>query len=88
MAERIHIEILTPESCVVARDVDQVIAPGVLGSFGVLPRHAPLLSSLQPGRAAYRVDGETHAFDVGGGFAEVTGSRVTLLVESAHPLTR
>ncbi|RMF72936.1 MAG: F0F1 ATP synthase subunit epsilon, partial [Acidobacteria bacterium] len=51
---KIHLEVVTPERRVFERDVDEVILPGALGMFGVLPGHAPLLSELQAGVATCR----------------------------------
>lgn len=61
-----------------------MVAPGVEGYFGVLPGHAPFLTSLKSGEVAYRVGGVEHYLAVSGGFAEVRGERVILLADNAE----
>jgi F-type H+-transporting ATPase subunit epsilon len=71
----------------VAEEADMVVAPGGDGDFGVLPGHAPLLSTLRPGTMDIYQDGKiTQSFFVAGGFAEVSGERLTLLAEEAMPV--
>lgn len=84
MAEpRLRFRLATPTHLVVSEDVDEVVAPGVLGYFGVLPGHAPFLTALTSGEVSYRVGREERYLAVTGGFAEVAGDRVSLLVEHA-----
>jgi F-type H+-transporting ATPase subunit epsilon len=64
-----------------------VVVPGTEGDFGVLPDHAPLISSVRPGVIAVFDGGQvTDRIFVAGGFAEVTGERCTVLAEQAMPL--
>ena len=49
MADRLTLEVATPMRLVVSAQVDEVVAPGVEGYFGVLPGHAPMLASLSTG---------------------------------------
>ena len=85
MAEpRVRVELATPNRLVVSEEVDEVVAPGVQGYFGVLPGHVPFLTSLQSGEVTYRVGRVEQYLAVSGGFAEVQGDRVTILAEHAE----
>ena len=85
MAEpRARFELATPNRLVVSEDVDEVVAPGLQGYFGVLPGHVPFLTSLQSGEVAYRIGRSEQYLAVSGGFAEVQGDRVTILAERAE----
>jgi F-type H+-transporting ATPase subunit epsilon len=85
MAEPIRLEIVTPEKIVVSAEAQMVMAPGVLGEFGVLVGHTPFLTALKPGTVRYTdaQGGEDLVF-VSGGFAEALPDRVTILAESAE----
>ena len=84
MADRLHLEIVTPSRRVVEVAVDEVRLPGVLGEMGVLPGHIPLLTSLAAGPLTY-FDGSTVVrYAVQGGFAEVLPDRVTVLATVAE----
>jgi F-type H+-transporting ATPase subunit epsilon len=78
------LEVVTPDRQVVSTDVDIVVLPGVQGQFGVLVNHIPFLSALEIGEMYYRKGGQLEYIFVGGGFAEVTGDKVTVLVDSAE----
>jgi F-type H+-transporting ATPase subunit epsilon len=78
------LEVVTPDRQVVSTDVDIVVLPGVQGQFGVLVNHIPFLSALDIGEMYYRKGGQVEYIFVGGGFAEVTGDKVTVLVDSAE----
>jgi F-type H+-transporting ATPase subunit epsilon len=64
--------------------VDQVNIPGGEGDLGILPNHAPLLTTLRPGRFSYEKGEEVVELVVSYGYAEVTANRVTVLAESAE----
>ena len=81
---RIRFELATPTRRVVSEEVDEVVAPGVQGYFGVLPGHVPFLTSLQSGEVVYRAGRTEQYLAVGGGFAEVQGDRVIVLAETAE----
>lgn len=83
-AEKLRLEIVTPERRVLARDVDEVILPGADGLFGVQPGHAPLLAGLGPGVATVRAGTEVETLVISGGFAEVSADRVTVLAETCE----
>ena len=81
---KLRFEIVTAERLVYSDDVDVVIAPGVEGQLGILPSHAPLLTTLQPGELVVRKEGEETAMFVSGGFLEVMQNRVTVLADVAE----
>ena len=84
MAGKILLEVVTPEKLLLSQQVDQVIAPGSEGEFGVLPGHCHFLSTLRIGELWYRVDGQSHSMAVLWGFAEVTPTKVTIMAEIAE----
>ncbi len=84
MAERLTLELATPTRLVVSAEVDEVVAPGSLGYFGVLPGHAPLLATLGIGEVTYRIGRDEHHVAVSGGFAEVRNDKVIILADSAE----
>ncbi|MEQ9449753.1 MAG: ATP synthase F1 subunit epsilon [Rhodospirillaceae bacterium] len=86
MAETLEFELVSPERLLVSEPVDMVTVPGTEGVFGVLPLHAPTLSTLRPGFIeVYRNGAVAERYLVTGGFAEVTGSACTVLVDEAVP---
>ena len=87
MAEKIKFELVAPEKLLIDEPVDMVVVPGVEGDFGVLARHAPLIAAVRPGVINVHNDGAiTERIFVGGGFAEVTGERCTVLADEALPI--
>ena len=78
------LEITTAERQVFGEDVDMVIAPGVDGQLGILPRHAPLMTMLQPGELTIRKGGADTFFAVSGGFMEVLGDHVIILADACE----
>ena len=81
---RVFFELATPNRLMVSEEVEEVVAPGVEGYFGVLPGHTPFLTSLQSGEVAYRVGRAEQYLAVTGGFAEVRGDRVVVLADRAE----
>jgi F-type H+-transporting ATPase subunit epsilon len=79
-----QLELATPMRLVVSTEVDEVVAPGEQGYFGVLPGHAAFLTTLGSGEVVYRRGREESALAVIGGFAEVSGERVIILAEEAE----
>ncbi len=84
MADRVTLEIATPMRLVVSETVDEVVAPGVEGYFGVLPGHAPFLTTLGIGEVSYRIGRDTHYLALAGGFAEVRNDKVIVLADTAE----
>jgi len=83
MADRLHLEIVTPSRRVVEVEVDEVRLPGALGEMGVLPGHIPLLTALAAGPLTYYEGSAVTRYAVQGGFAEVLPDRVTILATVA-----
>jgi F-type H+-transporting ATPase subunit epsilon len=80
----LHLEIVTSERTVFEGQVDMVTVPGGGGEMGILPNHAPVLSTLRPGELCVKVGGETHAFAIGGGFVDIHNNNVIILADSAE----
>jgi F-type H+-transporting ATPase subunit epsilon len=78
------LEIVTPDRALVTEQVDEVQVPGSEGYFGVLPGHAPLLSSLLVGELWYRIGQEKHYLAIAFGFVEVLPDKVTVLARVAE----
>lgn len=88
MAETTQFELVSPERLVLSRAVEMVVVPGTEGYFGVLPRHAPMISTLDAGVIDIHEGGSVvDRIFVAGGFAEVTEERCTVLAEDAVPLS-
>ena len=87
MADTTAFELVTPARVMISRDAGMVVAPGVEGLFGVLPRHAPLISTLQRGVVEVHDNGQvTERIMVDGGIADVAEDRCTILAERAEKL--
>jgi F-type H+-transporting ATPase subunit epsilon len=88
MADKVKFELVSPERLLISRDVGMVVVPGAEGDFGVLPDHAPLISTVRPGVIDVYDDGVaiSDRIFVSGGFAEVSGERCTVLAEQATPV--
>jgi F-type H+-transporting ATPase subunit epsilon len=80
----IHLEIVTAERVVLSDDVDMISAPTRDGRVGILPRHAPLLTILEPGELGIVKGGVRTPFAVSGGFMEVLPTRVTILADTVE----
>lgn len=88
-ADKIHLEIVTPEHKVLAEDVNYVMATGCEGEFGVMPGHTPFMTALKIGALFYEDhEGNPHKVFVNKGFAEVLPHKVTILAESAEPVEK
>jgi F-type H+-transporting ATPase subunit epsilon len=82
----VQFELVTPERLLVSRDVEMVVVPGTEGNFGVLPGHAPLISTIRPGTIdIYEGRAISERIFVVGGIAEVTPQRCTVLADEAMP---
>jgi F-type H+-transporting ATPase subunit epsilon len=85
--DKVEFELVSPERLLLSERVDMVVVPGEEGDFGVLPMHAPLISTVRPGVIQVYQDRQvTQRLFVAGGFAEVTHSRCTVLAETAMPV--
>jgi F-type H+-transporting ATPase subunit epsilon len=84
VADGLTLEIATPMRLVVSETADEVVAPGIEGYFGVLPGHAPFLTTLGIGIVTYRLGRDEHQLALAGGFAEVRNDKVIILADSAE----
>jgi len=88
MAENtFKLNLVTPEKLVYGEDVKSLVANGTSGSLGILPRHAPLLTSLEIGVLSVTdKDGSVKKYATSNGFLEVNNNEVTILVETAEDM--
>ena len=85
MAEKLFLEVVTPQKAIVSEEVEIVVAPGSEGEFGALKGHTTFLTSLKVGTLRYKdAKGKERYLFINGGFAEVLPDRVTILAESAE----
>lgn len=84
MAGKSLLEVVTPEKLLLSQEVDEVIAPGSEGEFGVLPGHCHHLSSLRIGELRYKSQDIWHYMSILLGYAEVTPVKVTVMAEIAE----
>jgi F-type H+-transporting ATPase subunit epsilon len=81
------LELVSPERLLLSRQVEMATIPAAEGEMGVLPGHSPMIVTLRGGVIRVRENGaETEKLFVGGGFAEVSPERVTILADEATPL--
>ena len=80
----IRLDIVTAERQVYSEEVDLVVAPGIDGEMAILPGHAPLMTTLQPGELLIRRGDEETPLVITGGFLEVRPERVTVLADAAE----
>jgi len=84
MADKIQLEVVTPERRVLNEPVDMVTVPGLGGELGILPGHTPLISQLQTGVLSYVQSGKSFQLHVSGGFVEVRDDLVSVLAQIAE----
>ncbi len=84
MAERLKLDVITPERRLLSEEVDAVTVPGANGEIGVLPGHTPLISQLGSGLLAYTQGTTVRRIHVSGGFVEVNADRVSVLADVAE----
>jgi len=83
---KVSFRLVMPERELLATEADMVVVPGTEGDFGVLPGHAPLISTVRPGVIeVFQGSKAEQRFLVVGGFAEVTPERCTVLADEAMP---
>ena len=80
----IRCEIVSQDRQVFAGEADMVIVPGVQGEMGILPNHAPLLSTLKFGLLRVRYQGQEQIFTIAGGVIEVQPDLVTVMADAAE----
>ena len=80
--KNLHLNIVSPEKEIFDGEVDSVTLPGAIGSFTILPQHAPIVSSLREGKVIYVPEGgEEQTLDIEGGFVELSGGVVSACVD-------
>jgi F-type H+-transporting ATPase subunit epsilon len=86
MADRLQFELVSPDRLLLSEMVEMVVIPGTEGNFGVLPGHAPLISTIRPGMIeVYEGGAVRHRLFVVGGIAEVTSEGCTVLADAVMP---
>jgi F-type H+-transporting ATPase subunit epsilon len=84
MLEGLTLEIVTPEKMAFSGTVEEVTIPGTEGEFGVLRGHEAFLTSVDIGELNFTKDGKKTYYAINTGYAEVTSSKVTILIETAE----
>ena len=84
MSDELMLEVVTPGRIVFTGKVEEVTLPGTEGEFGVLRGHEPFLTSVDIGELYFLAYGKKVHYAVNTGYAEVTGSKVTVLIETAE----
>ncbi len=84
MVEKIQLEVVTPSRLVVSEEVNEVVAPGELGEFGVLPGHVPFISLLVPGELKFIRGGVEVKMIIWGGVAEIRDNRVSIITDNVE----
>ena len=77
--EKLNLEVVSPEKLVLSKSVDMITISGTEGDFGVLPGHAPIVSSIRPGIIEIESNKEIQKMFIGGGFIEVLLDKVSIL---------
>lgn len=80
----IKLEIVTPERKIFDETVDSVTVPTATGEVGILPNHAPLISSLKSGILSFANKGASEKMVVSGGFVEISTNKVSVLTDVAE----
>ena len=86
MADSLRLRVYTPEQELFDGEVREVTAPGAYGEIGILPDHAALVTTLEPGVLSYKQDRRVGRYQITGGFAEVRDNVVTVLADSGEPV--
>lgn len=84
MSDTVHLQVITPLKLVLSEDVDEVVAPGEIGEFGVLPGHTPFVTTLFPGELKFKKGSEQKVLIIHGGLAEVNEDNVKVLTDLAE----
>ena len=84
MADKLTLEVITPEKLTLRETVDEVILPGLNGELGILPGHTAMISQLKTGVLSYRTGSDKKLMHVSGGFAEALPDRVSVMADVAE----
>ena len=86
-SEMVEFELVSPTKLLASEPVEMVVIPGTEGDIGVLPGHSPLIATIRPGVIDIHEAGKiSNQIFVGGGFAEISRQRCTILAEEAIPV--
>lgn len=83
MADKIKLEIITPEGVTYSDDVDMVTLPGIEGEMGIYPQHVPLMTQVKTGEVSALKGNQEILLAIGDGFVEVTAERVAIMTDMA-----
>ncbi|GAN64872.1 ATP synthase subunit epsilon [Acetobacter orientalis] len=84
----VQVEIISPEKVLVSREVEMAVLPGMEGDIAAMPDRAPMMLLLRGGVVSLHENGVvTDRFFVGGGFADITATRCTILADRAEPVS-
>jgi F-type H+-transporting ATPase subunit epsilon len=84
MPMTIHVDIVSAEKEIFSGAAEMVFAPAEMGEVGIAPRHAPLITNLNPGEVRVKIDDkESQPFFISGGILEVQPHMVTILADTA-----
>ena len=83
MADKIKLEIITPEGVTYSGEVDMVTLPGIEGEMGIYPQHVPLMTQVKSGEVSAQNGPETIFLAIGEGFVEITANRVAIMTDMA-----
>lgn len=87
MAKSFQLSIVAPDRNVAELEVESVTVPGIAGYFGVWAGHEPIIAALKPGIIEFLAGGGRQYASIGGGFAEVSPTNVTILADDAQLAT-
>lgn len=79
--DKIHCTIVTPERIIASKEIDQVIAPGASGEFGILPNHVPFISILDVGVIKLIYENVQDKYVIGGGYLEFDDNTANILCD-------
>ncbi len=79
-----QLEVVTPQRLIISEEVEELVAPGTEGYFGVWPGHIPFMTTLKIGELSYKRRGEDRFLAVSWGYAEIRPEKAIILVEAAE----
>jgi F-type H+-transporting ATPase subunit epsilon len=79
-----QLEVVTPQRLIISEEVEELVAPGTEGYFGVWPGHIPFMTTLKIGELSYKRRGEDRFLAVSWGYAEIRPEKAIILVETAE----
>ena len=86
MPDKVQFSLVSPERLLMSSDVDMVVVPGTDGDFGVLPGHAPVISTIRMGVIEVHDGSHVERMFISSGVCEVSANRCTVLADEAAPV--